>query len=534
MINVYSIGFVCVAATALVGVDYVRQSKSASVELGAYPISQYIGSFKTRFADAKAGKRLATQQDERKARWRAGAQPYLPQAPQGWVRRSFDEGDNSAITAISNNKKKKKGSEAGLGLVVQMKAREAADEAKEIATRSWVYERDNEVVFVEIRTRQVASKNSLVGLVSDTLSGFSGAGSLEGYAVIGGVGFTESLAFDGSRKNHFRVLTGTIGFGEEIHLRVHANASKASTREILEAIDYDGLNSLLRNPMSTVGNDVVLPVGIAQDTLAEQMADLREEFLSLKAREAQYRIANVDAAALMINTYVQSYTGNDGAADLTGGKSVSMATLIDAGYREGMAALMEGRAVGRAAQEMDAILNGAEENAYVAKAEGKVLEPEKPEMSPELARELGLYEADESEISNMPGFSLSNLRPKERAHLEKNKTSSSYHDDGEGQEAARVMEFRRGLPPDSCVLDSKASKVWCNDNAEKYRDARNAVVSEGSGGFLSGLSSMLGFDAESSKQVASTKSSKKAAPKRLKLSGGTSCLGNSAGKFCGQ
>src|SRR6056297_3560918 len=214
MINPYAIGFVCVAALAAAGVDYFDQSRKAGMAVGQMGLMSYVDTIPQRFSAAKQEKRQAEAERERKAAWALGGVQFLPEAPEGWSRRALLEGDDSAIMPP---------------------------------------ERGSETVFVEVETRARpdSDSNSLVGLVGATLDGqdFGAFEDILGYDTIGGVAYTETLGDDGAREYHFRVLEGTIGFGHEVGLTVHANASRASTNEILAAIDYDGLNRLLPVPM---------------------------------------------------------------------------------------------------------------------------------------------------------------------------------------------------------------------------------------------------------------------------------------------
>src|SRR6056297_2407772 len=249
MINPYAIGFVCVAALAAAGVDYFDQSRKAGMAVGQMGLMSYVDTIPQRFSAAKQEKRQAEAERERKAAWALGGVQFLPEAPEGWSRRALLEGDDSAIMPPESGS----GAEDGVGqsLLEQMEAREKVKKTKKRAERSFVYERGTETVFVEVETRARPDSNSLVGLVGATLDGqdFGAFEDILGYDTIGGVAYTETLGDDGAREYHYRVIEGTIGFGHELGLTVHANASRASTNEILAAIDYDGLNRLLPVPM---------------------------------------------------------------------------------------------------------------------------------------------------------------------------------------------------------------------------------------------------------------------------------------------
>ncbi|WP_143534546.1 hypothetical protein [Roseovarius albus] len=531
------LGFAVVAGIVVAGVDYHQQSQTAGLALGELSPGAYIATYQQRFNGAQEEKRLKAEQEERKARWLAGGRPFLPEAPEGWTRSALSEGDNSAVLPRKDQSKSDKASGS---MFAKMEARKEADRIKDLDNRSWVYKRGNEAVYIEVRTRQESNGNSLTGLIADTINGMSAGNSLVGYAVVGGVGFTEQVNWEGEREHHYRVLEGIIGFGQEVELRVHANASRITTREILEAIDYDGLNSMLGYPVKTVGNDVTLPEGTSETELAESMASLRGEFLNLKAQEAQYRMANIDGGALIVNTYLQGYTGMDGAIDLTGGQKVSMKTLINFGYRKGLYALMEGRSPQEASDEIEAMIHHAVAQTLDETSVSDADEPEAPQMSPELAKELGLYQENASENSQIDygNIETSGFTQAEIAYAKDNEDIAKFYEDAGDQTAARVMEYRRGLPPGDCVVNLSDSRVACLENAKAVREARNVDTSEsGSSGGLGKLwgavsSAFAGDDSAETNQTAAASKSVSEKPKRIQMSGGSSCLNGSAGKFC--
>ncbi|MEM8536936.1 MAG: hypothetical protein AAGF56_03650, partial [Pseudomonadota bacterium] len=389
MLNAYSLGFVGVAIAAVAGVDYYDQSNKADFGLGQMPITSYVQTIPNRFSAAQLEKSAEDEERERKRRWRQGGLPYLPEAPEGWTRRALLEGDDSAIMPPEDTVG---GDSAGQSLLEQMEARDAVKQAKERATRSWIYQRGTETVFVEIKTVERPDSNSLIGLVSTVMEQHM-MGSFErdqGYGVVGGVGLTEKLGSNNDRPYHFRVLEGSIGFGHEVHIKVHANASKQATYEILEKIDFDGLNSLLPNPMETVGNGVEVPERLDEVELSMALRDLRSDFLNLRGIEAQYRIANLDTNALLVNTYATALTGADAATDITGGKQINLSSLVELGYRTGRHALMQGKSAEEVKVDVKKMIDTAVMivDAETAAAAARAANAPEPEMSPELKAEL--------------------------------------------------------------------------------------------------------------------------------------------------
>lgn len=389
MINRYSIGFVCVAAVMVAGVDYFDQSKKADLPFGQMPLSAYADTVPQRVNGAKAEASAAAAEKERKAAWRRGGVEFLPDAPDGWTRRALLEGDDSAIMPPD---KSTSNDGAGQTLLQQMESREIVKKARKRATRSYVYERGSETVFVEIKLQEKPNRNPLVGLVGTMLSNedFGGSQDTLGYTTIGGVPFVEDLFF-GGRKFHYRVLEGRIGFGHEVHIRVHANAGSAATNEILSAIDYDGLNALLPAPMDLVGNDADLPEGADPAEFALVLDGLYDEFMRLRACEAQYRINNIDTNALVFNTYAEQF-GDDAMRDITGTREMDLGTLIDIAYRIAATAVRSGKSPEDVQKDVTRMVETAvtladAETAAMARMDE---DAPAPAMSPELAAELGL------------------------------------------------------------------------------------------------------------------------------------------------
>ena len=392
MINAYSIGFVLTAGTILAGVDYYDQSNRAGFSLGEMTPGAYIETIPNRFSSAKEEKLADLAERERKSRWRQGGLAYLPEAPDGWERRALLEGDDSAILPPEALMDGAMSTSAGKGFLQQMEARDHVKQLKERATRSWIYQRGTETVFVEVRLVERPSSNSLIGIVASAMDGvmMDAFDRNVGYGVTGGFGLTEKLGHDGERPYHFRYLEGSIGFGHEVHLRVHANASRDATQEILSRIDYDGLNDLLPRPVPSVGNDATLPDSIDPVALSMELRRLKSEFLGLRALEAQYKIENIDTGAMVLSAYSMRLGGMGGDVDITGGKVTDLSGLIELGYYRGREAVMAGKSAEEVQadvkQMVDTVMMVAD--AETAAAAARAANAPEPEMSPELRAEL--------------------------------------------------------------------------------------------------------------------------------------------------
>ncbi|MEZ5714224.1 MAG: hypothetical protein R3D85_03015 [Paracoccaceae bacterium] len=546
--NFYAVGFVAVLGVVGLGVDYQQQSVNAGVGLGELSLGDYVATYSARYNGMQAEKAAEKAEDARRAAWREGPKPFLPEAPAGWTRRAFDAGDNSPIIPFEHRKQGLHDPDGfnylagaiiapgetletikpAAGIAKIMGQRSAADVMKEVAGRSWVYQRGDEMIFLEATKSNPKNLNSLAGNIAATLdASFQGLGGrARGYGVIGGVAFVEDLNDKGRPSNHYRTLRGTMGFGQEVHFRVHANASAASTREVLQAIDFDGLNALLKTPMANVGNGITPPPGVDEAELAEKMEDLRSEFQTLLAAEAQYRVQNMNAGALMINTLAQGYGAGGGLVDLTGGQAVSMETLIYAGYRQGMRDLMAGRDGDLAMNEIGVALksamlqDSAARRADAANAPAPVI----PQMSAALAAELGVVIASENE---------------DRANADIASGGTSKVSPEEARMRARKNALALGMSPAEAdaAADQAVAMARMMQANEALSDAKTRAPSQpeqkAGGGWLGKIGSMFGGGSGSS-EVASAKDSRESVEIRRMGGGGARLAGGGcgAGKFC--
>lgn len=571
MINIYSIGFVLTAGTILAGVDYYDQTSKAGLSLGQMSPGAYIGTIPNRFGAAKDEKLAQNAERERKSRWRQGGQVYLPEPPEGWTRRALLEGDDSAILPADATLTGSMSNSSGKGFLEQMKARDHVAELKERAERSWIYQRGNETVFVEVNLTERDSNNSLMGAMANVLDATM-MGNFEkeaGYGVFGGVGLTERLSMEGKRPYHFRFLEGTIGLGTSVTLRVHANASRETTEEILSRIDYDGLNNLLPQPMDSVGNDVAPPEGIDPVAFSLELRRLRTDFKKLHGLEAQYKISNLDTNALVVNAYAMRLAG-EGGLDITGGKVTDLGGLIDLGYHRGRAAMMAGKSAQEVQDEISHMVQtvmqvaDAETAAAVARAKNAPV----PEMSPELKAELQALSGtaatapsglDPTLLARNPDDDIATIAAKNRARDMDNSVSGKVLmqvDEAASDRAAGLyysraidmLEFakfkdvrnatdeemelgmaiaaagferKHELPQGSCSFDMGALRLECDT-------ARGTQV----GGVLSKLVGAV-TGATDGAASALKPAEPRAMPKRLELSGGGASSGQRCvGSFC--
>ena len=237
MFNPYAIGFVCVAATFAVGTDYVVQAKANGSYPGEYAFATYVGSYTSRLGDTVSAIDTARRQSKE-------AHTHLPEAPEGWERRAWEDPNPDAAEML-----------AGLPLTEQMAVKRELKKAAQVALfDTWDYVRGDEMVRLSARYIGNDSEErgivALGHLVSESIYGASGP-SYAPYAVVQGVPFFEVT---GAEVQGGAALALEAFIGEDILIGVAANAAPETVRAFLERIDYDSLNLMLYEPVAGVGS----------------------------------------------------------------------------------------------------------------------------------------------------------------------------------------------------------------------------------------------------------------------------------------
>ena len=503
--NLYAFGFVGVLGLVGLGVDYHQQSAKADLPLGSMSLDQYINTYEARFLGAKAERLAKEREAQRLADWRAGGLTYLPEAPEGWTRRKYNEGSNTAIMPDDVTYYEEMAKTGGAATMMEgMKAKNASKEAGELAQRSWVYERGDEAVFVTLRLKKKVDDKSFGGVIAASMGGFDRYSHrlVRGYQVVGGVGFVELPHYGGGsglmqalenggsefKRAHFRRLVGTVGFNEEIEVSVHANAGTEATMEVLNAIDWDGLNGMLATPMATIGNDVRLAEDRDPAKVAVQMMKVREQFNSLRSQAANFRLINIDQAAMVMNLYTH------GKYDLTNGAVPDLGQMIDMGFRKEIRDLMANRPTEGEYLRIKAMMEERPESER---------DLPKGQMSDELREELSSGFAPVQQRGdaatpdpNASDFALNSgkfgysdskafatvkpedqLTQHEALFLKHTQSMAEIKGDGPAQQAARLTEMGNGLSPGACLVRHDTGEVACNKKADSIRESRIAAVS---------------------------------------------------------
>ncbi|OBY24404.1 hypothetical protein [Leisingera sp. JC1] len=323
-------GFAAVCGLVFLGVDYEQQTRRAGLEFGGLSLSAYAGTIESRYLDSKAERRLVEQEEERLRRWQQGGKAYLPEAPAGMERFSLLERPGVLAAGAAS-------AEAGEDALSDLdQALDGARERKRAAKmepHSWGYSKDGEAVVLSVYLRGQQNPNTLEGMVVSSMRGMGLPE--EPYAVIGGVAFGRDQGIYDRSSGKMRKFKGVVGFGERATILVLADASDEIIRELLSAIDYDGLNSLLAQPVPTIGNDVTVP-SAAEEELAGEIAGLRSELQSIEAKAARLKMDSIDHRKLLAG----AVTGTSAIIDVTSGDVPDPAAVLEAAYRERLIRLM--------------------------------------------------------------------------------------------------------------------------------------------------------------------------------------------------
>lgn len=315
------IGFLLIAGLVIAGLDYSQQDKKAE---GRLSFGGYVDTVNDRFGLYKAEQVAKKVERDRKSRWDEGSKPHLPSAPAGWSRHGLTETESAPvqtvlsgyqltplISSISSQAELQRLSNAGRdGLI------------RKLAETSYVYVKDNEILWLDIAFKRKQPRNTLVGLALGRQANFMNAMELkDGFAVLDGVPFVEVREDISGRsaESDVRKIKGRIGFDEEIVIRLHSNASDETIRALLAEIDLAALNALLQYPSPATGQGIDIALE-QQAEMADKSHRLYQEMKLMQERTTQDKLENMDMGAVMLNTLVAADFDAEGLADITGGK----------------------------------------------------------------------------------------------------------------------------------------------------------------------------------------------------------------------
>ena len=249
MMKLHVVGFVLVVGLVVAGADYSRQAKKAGLSIGQLGVGGYIDTFSDRIDATKEAAALRKEASALRERQKQLAKTHLPEAPEGWIRREWSEGDNSRIMPFL-------GDNASNSAMGDLLAMDVAPNERRLQRGVWVYEHGDEIIVLSANYRKPGSARSgfsavTVKLVTANERMLSG---IKGYALVQGVAFGENiLKIEGSDPDRFRSFSAKIG--EDITLGIRASASDEAILLLLKFIDYDALNAMLDQPVQEIGTN---------------------------------------------------------------------------------------------------------------------------------------------------------------------------------------------------------------------------------------------------------------------------------------
>ena len=283
-------GFVLVAAIAVGAVDYVNQARRAGSKPGAFSVSAYAATITGRFVDQQAALAAERTRNELLA---LPTKSFLPEAPEGWTRgdwsaaadAAFGSGYDMAEDPSVPEAMKEDPTLKALNAVGQA-AKARRDEAQ-----VYVYEKPGAIV--ALRAAKIAQggglgpQNFAMQMVANNIEAMSGK---DGFAVVKGVTYRLEKGLFGmqDQERDYRVISGMIG--GEVRISLRAKAEDADIIALLEAIDYDRLNQMLKAPVAGIGS--AAPEMTAEQSLALATANVAEAAAAQRAEtiEQQRRL----------------------------------------------------------------------------------------------------------------------------------------------------------------------------------------------------------------------------------------------------
>ncbi len=195
---------------------------------------------------------------------------HLPKSGDGWTRRSFARGENRGLLLTSVDP----------GLASQEASARMTLQLGYFDQFGWVYEKGPHIVAINVRPvrpTQEAHETTLVALTGQPTHDLDAdiQQTDRGWAVIGGVPFSRR-DFPTSAGRRVRGFIGRLGDSHGVRIDVRALAPDTAVRELLERIDYDGLNAFLDAPASNVGSnaqpiEIVEEASVAQEDLSHRL-----------------------------------------------------------------------------------------------------------------------------------------------------------------------------------------------------------------------------------------------------------------------
>ncbi|MEW2917400.1 hypothetical protein AB1A64_10045 [Ruegeria sp. ANG10] len=331
-----------VVISTIAGLDYYQQGKKHE---GTLSVSGYVETIKQRFAQQQEEREAKAVERDRKKRWKAGSKSHLPAVGAGWAQYELTETGSDAVDTVIVGYSPAPLMSSITDTAELMRLRTAGKEGilRKLSETGLVYAKGGEVAWFDISLKPKSARNTLAGMALSRQQNFMSLTAIKkGFAVIDGVAFVEIIQdmTDPTDALDYRKITGRIGIDEEVVIRMNTNASDATILELLEAVDYAALNSLLTYPSLVVGQGVSVSKE-RQPEVAEKMDQLYTEMKLVQEKTTDEKLKNLDVAAVMVNSLTASDFNSDGIMDITGGEVFENQDILQIGYSRAQKLLLE-------------------------------------------------------------------------------------------------------------------------------------------------------------------------------------------------
>ncbi len=300
--------FVAVTVSIVGALDYTLQTRKAGLAFGDLGLSAYVDTMGVRFNGMKAEQAAAAETGSLR---RQEPRILLPETPEGWVMREWNEQDRARL--FPSRELRPQGEDVpeefeafydAMENDPQMRAMTEANERMQVAQEKReirFYQRGDSLIALELSFQREASGISLNGQIGtgniqasamDIVAGnITAMSAREGFAVVGGVPFGRRLGLfgmadpDADPLTTVRVFRGQMG--PELDISVRAMAPDQDVKDLLATIDFDTLNKLLTTPLEGVGSAAPAIATADEQAIATAAVEAQADAIIERGRQAE-------------------------------------------------------------------------------------------------------------------------------------------------------------------------------------------------------------------------------------------------------
>lgn len=237
----FAVAFAVIALAMTIGFDFFQRQANAKSTGESFGVADYFGGLKERYAATKAeetGPDIAQ---------------YAPISAEDWTKRKWTDADLERFYGpaydLTPEERQQAGNGQGASDSLSFKLASASNTG-DIRRDTQVYQTGATTIAVSMayKPENISTETSLAqfGAMQDSVD-LNGARA--DFARVGGVLFSEYPQESGTPSRRF---SGQIGPQIDIDLRLIGGNAEAV--EILAGIDFDGLNTIIKNSVKGVGN----------------------------------------------------------------------------------------------------------------------------------------------------------------------------------------------------------------------------------------------------------------------------------------